>query len=141
MAPAVPYVAVSARPKAARPAPRALTSVPSTSKRKSRTSGRETTQALDHRGQRLDDRVHLRRRRPPAEREAERALQLVARAADGAQHVRGLAARHVARRARRRGDAAPVQLEVHAFGYPLPQLRGVAASAGSACNMASGEPS
>src|SRR5919204_2356510 len=113
IAPAVPYVAWSARPNAARPAPRAVTSVPSTSNRKSRTSGRETTQALDDGRQGLHDGVDLRGRRPSAEREAERALELVAGAADGAQHVRRLAARHVARRAGRRGDAAQVELEEH----------------------------
>src|SRR5262249_20717228 len=116
MAPAVPYVVVSARPNAARPAPRAETSVPSTSNRKSRPSGGETAQALDHAGKRFDDGVDLRRRRPAAEREAERALELVTRAADGAQHVRGLAARHIARRARRGGDAAQIQLEQHTVG-------------------------
>src|SRR5215468_9594443 len=113
MAPAVPYVAFRARPNAARPAPRAVTSVPSTSKRKSRTSGGEAAQALDHARQSLEDRVHLRRRRPATECEAERALELVARASDGAQHVRGLPARHVARRAGRGGDSAQIELEQH----------------------------
>src|SRR5204862_5556272 len=96
MAPAVPYVASSARPKAARPAPRAVTSVPSTSNRKSRTSGCETPQALDDLRQRFENRLDLGRRRPSAKGEAERALELLARAADRAQHVRRLTARHVA---------------------------------------------
>src|SRR5262249_22845947 len=116
MAPAVPYVVWSARPNAARPAPRAVTSVPSTSNRKSRTSGGEAAQALDHAGQRLEDRVDLGGRRPTTEREAERALELVARAPDGAQHVRGLAARHVARGAGRRSHPPQVELEQHTVG-------------------------
>src|SRR5919201_4800316 len=110
MAPAVPYVASSARPKAARPAPRAVTSVPSTSNRKSRTSGRETAQALDRRGKRVDHRVDLRRGRPSPEGEAQRALELVSRTADGTQDVRRLAAGHVARRAGRGGNATQVEL-------------------------------
>src|SRR5919108_5527221 len=98
MSPAVPYVWISACCRAERPAPRAVMSVPSMSNRNRRTLRREPAQSLDDRRQRVEHDVDLGGGRPATEREAERALGLVARAADRAQHVRGLAACHAARR-------------------------------------------
>src|SRR5882762_2240237 len=99
MGPVVPYTAGSARESATRPAPPAVTSVPSMSKRKRRRAAARSpvsaAPAHDAR-QDIEHRVDLGGGGPAAEREAERALRLLARAADGAQHVRGLAGGEVA---------------------------------------------
>src|SRR5213593_2857911 len=107
--PIVPYTSVSACPTAIRPAPRAVTSVPSMSNRKSCTSsaaprraalGGETSQAVDDARHDVDHVVDLGGGRPPSEREAERALGGLTIAADGAQHVRRLAGQRGTCRAR-----------------------------------------
>src|SRR5262244_2195851 len=120
MAPAVPYVTSSARANAARPAPRTDTRVPSMSNRKRRTLlAGQTAEARDHRGNSLEHRVDLAGSRPAAQREAERALGGDAVAADRAQDVRRLTGHHRAGGARRRGDAAEVELHQDTLGlYP-----------------------
>src|SRR5215471_17902230 len=91
MGPVAPKTVCIARLRAWRPAPRALTSVPSTSKRKRRTSGREPAQATDHARQEVEEDVDLGGRGPASEGEAKGAVGLFASAPDGAQHVRRLA--------------------------------------------------
>src|SRR5262250_1969136 len=112
--PVVPYTSLSARPMAMRPAPRAVTSVPSMSNRKSCTRcaaprraalGGETAQAIDDAWHDVDHVVDLGGGRPPTQREAERALGSLTIAADGAQDVRRLAGERGTGRARRRSDA------------------------------------
>ena len=115
-APAVPKVCSSALVRARRPAPRAVRSVPSMSNRiEARAQGARRRRRLTTPGTRRG-RVDLGRRGPPAQREAERAVGLGARTADGAQHVRGLAGQRVARRARGGGHAAQVELDEHGVG-------------------------
>src|SRR5437879_8142691 len=115
--PAVPYVSSSARANAVRPARRTLTSVPSMSKRKRRTLLRgQASEPGDHRRDRVEHEVDLARGGPPAEREAQRALGGGWLAADRPQHVRWLARHRRAGGARRRGDAAQVELHQDALG-------------------------
>src|SRR4029453_1140788 len=117
IAPAVPYVASSARATAARPAPRTDTRVPSMSNRKRRTLlVGQTAEARDHRGNGLEHRVDLARGRPAAQREAERPLGRDAVAADRTQDVRRLAGHRRAGGARPRGDATEVELHQDALG-------------------------
>src|SRR5262249_53917825 len=124
--PVVPYPSVSACPMAIRPAPRAVTSVPSMSKRKSCTTsatpqrrplGGETSQTVDDARHDVDHVVDLGGRRPPTQREAERAFGRVTIAADGAQHVRRLTGQRGTGGARRRSDTAQVELEQNAVGF------------------------
>src|SRR5262245_29797364 len=124
--PVVPYTSLSACPMAIRPAPRAVTSVPSMSNRKSCTRAAapqraalegETSQAIDNARHDVDHVVDLGGGRPPAQREAQRALGGVTIAADGAQDVRRLTRERGTGRARRRSDAAQVELEQDAIGF------------------------
>src|SRR5215813_6712043 len=124
--PVVPYTSLSACPMAIRPAPRAVTSVPSMSNRNSCTRssapqrvalGGETSQAIDDAWYDVDHVVDLGGDRPPAQREAQRALGSLTITADGAQDLRRLAGERGTSRARGRRDAAQVELEEDAIGF------------------------
>src|SRR5262249_24873895 len=111
MAPPGPEVASSAPANAPPPTPRTHTTVPRLSDREKRPLRvGQTAEARDHRGNGLEHRVDLAGSRPAAQREAERALGGDAVAADRAQDVRRLTGHHRAGGARRRGDAAEVEL-------------------------------